>query len=56
MVQNESFRFVDDVIQKITRAHRELYSQWESRKLKLHSRLALIAFETDTRLVTNFLL
>uniref|UniRef100_A0A0N5AUT5 CRAL-TRIO domain-containing protein n=1 Tax=Syphacia muris TaxID=451379 RepID=A0A0N5AUT5_9BILA len=54
-VQNESLILIEDIIQKITHAQKQLYGQWESQRLKLHSRLALIAFETDTHLVLQWL-
>lgn len=49
--QNNAYKHVVDLIQQITRAHKELHSQWQAKKLRLHSRLALIAFETDTHRV-----
>lgn len=54
--QNNSYKHVVDVIQQITRAHKEMHAQWQERKIRLHSRLALIAFETDTQRVSHFLL
>uniref|UniRef100_A0A1I7W4X0 CRAL-TRIO domain-containing protein n=1 Tax=Loa loa TaxID=7209 RepID=A0A1I7W4X0_LOALO len=54
--QNNAYKHVVDLIQQITRAHKELYSQWQAKKLRLHSRLALIAFETDTHRVGFFFL
>lgn len=51
--QNNSYKYVVDLIQQITRSHKELNAQWQSAKLRLHSRLALIAFETDTHRVSH---
>uniref|UniRef100_A0A9J2P1L7 DH domain-containing protein n=1 Tax=Ascaris lumbricoides TaxID=6252 RepID=A0A9J2P1L7_ASCLU len=53
--QNNSYKHVVDVIQQITRAHKEMHAQWQERKIRLHSRLALIAFETDTQRVLQWL-
>ncbi|KAM3722372.1 Kalirin [Dirofilaria immitis] len=53
--QNNAYKHVVDLIQQITRAHKELHSQWQAKKLRLHSRLALIAFETDTHRVLQWL-
>ncbi|VDM96077.1 unnamed protein product [Thelazia callipaeda] len=53
--QNSVYKHVVDLIQQITRAHKELHSQWQAKKLRLHSRLALIAFETDTHRVLQWL-
>ncbi|VDO25930.1 unnamed protein product, partial [Onchocerca flexuosa] len=53
--QNNAYKHTVDLIQQITRAHKELHSQWQAKKLRLHSRLALIAFETDTHRVLQWL-
>ncbi len=42
-----------DVIQRLIRAHRDIDAHCEQRKLRLHSRLALIAFKNDARLVRS---
>lgn len=52
--QNCAYKHVVELIQQITRAHKELHSQWQAKKLRLHSRLALIAFETDTHRVSYY--
>ncbi|VDN32752.1 unnamed protein product [Gongylonema pulchrum] len=53
--QNSAYKHAVDLIQQITGAHKELYCQWQTKKLRLHSRLALIAFETDTHRVLQWL-
>ncbi|VDK41952.1 unnamed protein product [Anisakis simplex] len=53
--QNNSYKHVVDIIQQVMCAHKELNAQWQRRKFRLHSRLALIAFETDTHRVLQWL-
>uniref|UniRef100_A0A0N4ZX98 CRAL-TRIO domain-containing protein n=1 Tax=Parastrongyloides trichosuri TaxID=131310 RepID=A0A0N4ZX98_PARTI len=53
--QISSFQLVSDMNQQITRAHKEIHSTWHKRKVKLHARLARLAFKNDIQLVISWL-
>ncbi|CAD6184380.1 unnamed protein product [Caenorhabditis auriculariae] len=40
---------------RLTRAHKQLHEKWRERKVLLHHLLAMIAFETDVKLVVDWL-
>nr|ACI49192.1 hypothetical protein Csp3_JD03.001 [Caenorhabditis angaria] len=42
-------------LNRLTRAHKQLHDKWKDRKVLLHHMLAMIAFETDVKLVVDWL-
>ncbi|CAB3408479.1 unnamed protein product [Caenorhabditis bovis] len=42
-------------LNRLTRAHKQLHDKWKERKVLLHHMLAMIAFETDVKLVVEWL-
>ncbi|TKR93467.1 hypothetical protein L596_007920 [Steinernema carpocapsae] len=53
--QNASYKRIVDLINQITRNHKEFHTKWDTHKQRLYARLARNAFETDTQSVFNWL-
>ncbi|KAK0425243.1 hypothetical protein QR680_009099 [Steinernema hermaphroditum] len=53
--QNASYKKIVELINQITRYHKEFHTKWEMHKQRLYARLARNAFEADTQSVFNWL-
>ncbi|CEF64494.1 Kalirin [Strongyloides ratti] len=50
-----SSQLIEEMNQQITKVHKEIHLTWHKRKVKLHARLAMLAFKNDIQLVISWL-